>query len=421
MSGILGIWRSGEEPRNTTSFSQTCAQKEKGFRIHNLPPLSVCICSAAPSSAERKAYLAAPALQLSSSRWLTPPMGKAWRNGKGGDAKAHDVPSCKGYPVVMGTCDAARERETSKELVNLLNDAIEELYPAAVSAPAGDQPHASASMSIEEMMRAEIEQVKSQKHAVTQNVVSVNTGVKGITLIKILRKECCPVKLVQHIFDKVEREKSAVCRFVVRIVPFQTVFFPEREEVVSNFRTLMRASLGLPPLPDTRSKKRSAEENAVAGDGDDNQEGEAQEGEGPSQEGEAASPPEHKKQRTDEHPVPTEAESPAEVPSTHNDPSPALPAAEAEVWQGTRIPYYVMFKARNHNVLGRDAVLSAVQECMSPYGYGDFRTPQVRQHPVLIIFMCACGYLHRILRPHRWGASYSSARRPLGMSRCRNY
>lgn len=32
---------------------------------------------------------------------------------------------CRGYGCVMGTCDAARERETSKELVNLLTQAIE--------------------------------------------------------------------------------------------------------------------------------------------------------------------------------------------------------------------------------------------------------------------------------------------------------
>ena len=32
---------------------------------------------------------------------------------------------CRGFGCVMGTCDAARERETSKELVNLLTQAIE--------------------------------------------------------------------------------------------------------------------------------------------------------------------------------------------------------------------------------------------------------------------------------------------------------
>jgi len=42
---------------------------------------------------------------------------------KGGNALAN----CRGFGCVMGTCDAARERETSKELVNLLTQAIEQL------------------------------------------------------------------------------------------------------------------------------------------------------------------------------------------------------------------------------------------------------------------------------------------------------
>ena len=62
-------------------------------------------------------------------------MGKNWKgknkyihgHGKGGGGGGNDLPSCRGMGIVVGSCDNAREREASKELVNLFNEHIEEL------------------------------------------------------------------------------------------------------------------------------------------------------------------------------------------------------------------------------------------------------------------------------------------------------
>ena len=52
-------------------------------------------------------------------------MGKNWRGpkngGHGGGGGGADLTSCRGLACVIGTSDTAREREASKELVNILN------------------------------------------------------------------------------------------------------------------------------------------------------------------------------------------------------------------------------------------------------------------------------------------------------------
>lgn len=276
-------------------------------------------------------------------------MGKGWKGGGGGRDKGHDIASCKGFPVVMGTCDAARERETSKELVNLLNEAIEVLYPSAPSEAVPSEGNAS----IEDMLKAEIEAVKGQRHSATQAVVSINTGVKGITLVKILRKECCPVKLVKHIFDRVEQEKMALCRFVVRVVPFQMVFYPEEDELADNFGALMRRELSLPPLPTPKRKREEEPDNDGKVDDTD-----AEASKKPKQ---AAESPEAASAISIEPPqaVSSSAESRASEPRI------------------AQIPYYIIYKARNNNVVSREMVHRTIQNGMSGYGYGDFKMPKV--------------------------------------------
>ena len=108
---------------------------------------------------------------------------------------------CRGYGCVMGTCDAARERETSKELVNLLTQAIEfdqviilsfviltkmqsilQIYQVVnpvhnIAATATD---ADNSTSVHDLLMSELKTVKTEKKSICQDVVSINTGIKGI-------------------------------------------------------------------------------------------------------------------------------------------------------------------------------------------------------------------------------------------------
>eukprot|EP00981_Chlorochromonas_danica_P006616 scaffold1439_cov179-Ochromonas_danica.AAC.4 len=283
-------------------------------------------------------------------------MGKKWQGNKGkrgggGESNkgGHDIPSCKGYPILMGTCDAAKERESSRELVNLLNDLIEELYP--ITSNPSLLVESTASKSIEEMMRAEIEEVKEQKHTGTQNVVSINTSVKGIVLIKILRKECCPVRLVKHIFNKVKEEKQPLCRYVVRIIPLQKVCYPEVEEILPTFLELQRSALSLSTsvVVDDQQPQEKKEESPEKIEGEDE---------------EAA-----KKRRIDES------------------------GNSVSVLTPERIPYCIAFKARNHNVLKKDEVHRLIQGAMAAYGYGDFRNPKVMMLVEVLKSICGLAWI----------------------------
>lgn len=180
--------------------------------------------------------------------WKGPGGGRGGRGGRGGGGSSNDTSSCKGHGAIMGTCDAARERETSKEMVNLLNQAIETLYPATQMVTE-DVEQESWGGSVKDMLAQEISQVRKQKHSATQNVMSVDTKVKGIVMIKIMRKDLCALELVKAIFDRVRREKEHCSRHVVRIIPLQRVFFPDNNNLSDNIASIVLSAYPGAALP----------------------------------------------------------------------------------------------------------------------------------------------------------------------------
>jgi hypothetical protein len=151
-------------------------------------------------------------------------MGKNWKGhggGRGGGGGSGDLTSCRGFAGVIGTCDAAREKESNKELTNLLQQTIERIYPV-VAEDSIDSPQESD--SIADMIKSEVAQLKSKKQGGGQDVVSINTGIKGIVFVKISRRDICPVKLIKAIFDQVKADKVPCTRHVVRIIPLQLAF-----------------------------------------------------------------------------------------------------------------------------------------------------------------------------------------------------
>lgn len=174
--------------------------------------------------------------------------GRGGRGGRGGGGSSNDTSSCKGHGAIMGTCDAARERETSKEMVNLLNQAIESIFPASPAA-AEDEEQESRGGSVKDMLAQEISQVRKQKHSATQNVMSVDTKVKGIVMIKIMRKDLCALELVKAIFDRVRTEKEPCSRHVVRIIPLQRVFFPDNNHLSDNIASIVSSAYPGAELP----------------------------------------------------------------------------------------------------------------------------------------------------------------------------
>jgi len=232
----------------------------------------------------------------------------------------HDFSSCRGYSVVLGTCDAAKERETSRELVTLLNDAIEELYPQLfVDHVAKEENEEStnivskSSLSISELLKREADVVRQKKHS-TQIVFSINTNIKGVAMVKIAKKEVCPVYLLKNIFDRVKKERVPCCRYAVRLIPLQSVFFPEEEEFRLNAQNILSSNFHEieEPNSDCATLDHSVDEQQI------------------------------KRPRVEE-----------------------------------KIRYQIMFKARNHNILNKEIAFNIVNGVMNIKGRGDFRNPQV--------------------------------------------
>ena len=156
--------------------------------------------------------------------------GGGGRGGGGGGGGANDLQSCRGKSIVVGTCDAARERETTKEVVNLLLQAIE-TYKSNNNITTEAEEPASISSSIEDMLKAELAEVKAQKHSTTQDVMSVNPNIKGVVVIKINNTAYCPIELVKLIFERVRKERSPCSRHVVRLFPLKYVCYPNEDEL----------------------------------------------------------------------------------------------------------------------------------------------------------------------------------------------
>lgn len=332
-------------------------------------------------------------------------MGKNWKKGnyKAGASghQSNDFSSCRGHGVVIGTCDAARERETSKELVNLLSDAIEEVYAEEEKElrlklqkkyeESNPQSETSTSKSIQDLLKQEIEVIKQKKHSVTQNVISINTGVKGIALAKINRKEYCPLKLVQSIFDKVNRTKDTYCRHVVRLIPLQIVFFPNEEELNEHSKMLIFKNLNIPY--EAPSKKREYLEDhsdeiennkkpRLQNDSEDTEENVIE--------------IENLDAKTDENLEP-------DIPNGKQESNELLELVsntEVNLIEEGNIPlqeqtntnsaekfrYHVVFKARNHNVLTKDIVQRSILRVIYPYGKGDYRSPDVSFFSNIFLF-----------------------------------
>jgi hypothetical protein len=315
-------------------------------------------------------------------------MGKHWKGprkgGHGGGAGGHDFSSCRGHGVVIGTCDAARERETSKELVNLLNQAIEEVYPNDANGPSREDDdnedeedadkevedakssgEGKGTVSIENLLKAELATVKQRKHGASQNAVSINTDVKGITLIKLTRRRFCPIKLVNAIFERIRRENAPCSRHVIRMIPLKYVFFPNDEELKENLNAAIKEGLvemGLiPPDDDEQATKRTRRAPVV-----------------PS----SSSATSIVNAEVENKDV---GDDTAVISSADVDANAALalelstPLAATHVVNPNRFPYLVAFKSRNHNVLTKDATVALATEILRPYGYGDFRSPDVSQ------------------------------------------
>mmetsp|Transcript_9048 Transcript_9048/g.13596 ORF Transcript_9048/g.13596 Transcript_9048/m.13596 type:complete len:307 (-) Transcript_9048:186-1106(-) len=279
-------------------------------------------------------------------------MGKGW-HGKPSGGKGPDVASARGHCSILATCDVAREKEATKEILNLLNQILDEVYPESDNTSSSGK-----SMSVEELLAAEIRQNSSK-----QNFVSLNTGVKGLVFVKIVRKDVCPVRMVEAIFDQVERTKLPCCRHLCRIVPLSKVFFPNEEELCSNIQEIVNENFPTTVRPvDNDTEESELHSNKKARTEDDTALATSTEGDNSAS-------------------APDDAESEQKIGSKRPISVPLTPSM---------ITYAVHFKRRNHNTLTRSKTQDEVTARMpKSCTRVDVRNPQA----VFVVeaFMNMCG------------------------------
>ena len=326
-------------------------------------------------------------------------MGKNWRGdrgsrgGRGGGPMANGLQSCRGHAIIIGTCDVVRERESNKELLSLLNEAVDQLQEQGeLAKPDAEEEDEDEGEGLEgnmaDMLAAEIKQVKEKK-GLTQDFFCVNSGIKGVILIKFMRKDVCPVRLLKMIFDRVRDEKQSYSRHLCRLVPCSNCFYPNGKEIVQNIRELMsRECEDLErELPDVvyppeaeksnkekkREKRREEERLAreaekaekarkVGEDAEDAEAGTkrpaAESEEGEKSDGE----PEQKQRKVEEQEEKEEddEENGATTAPTHTSEPVEPVVVPPKVWEGESkfqpISFDLAIKSRSHNVLTKAVI-----------------------------------------------------------------
>jgi hypothetical protein len=307
-------------------------------------------------------------------------MGKNWKafHSSGGGGSKNDFSSCRGFAVIMGTCDAAREREATKELINILTTETEMNHDLVASdemdgskvddvhgSLKGDLSSSSNSLSVEDILKNEINEIKQQRHngsnSSIQFFTSINTGIKGIVLVRVNRKSLCPVRLLKSLFDRIRFTKLQVSRYLAKIIPLQICFFPTEVDLVATLKLVINKEFvdctdkSLPCLNDEslKSKKRTIDQvhgsnNCSDGDNFDDKDS-------------------------------------SSTPPVDIAPSASVVATRAAS------TYLLLFKARNHNVLSKTSCLQHLRQLMPPHMKQDYINSHV-SHTERVVFVCICAH-----------------------------
>ena len=253
--------------------------------------------------------------------------------------------SSRGYGAVLATCDTARSREAVKELLNLLQQAFETLYPIPVTTPPTENAAPMEPVkvkSMQEMLDEEVKSIKSDSKVKNKLFCSVDTNTKGVVFVIVNKDHINARDLVIELFARISREKRPISRHLVRIIPFQKVCYPNEDELKVNLSHLIQTEFP------THSYAPKLANNALSSEGDEQ----------PS-----------KKVCADHINKEEEIIGKGATPSSK--------------------VYAVDFKARNHDTLKKDYIYDLVASCM-PLGFRvDYKKPQVPRDSSSCITFCS--------------------------------
>ena len=296
-------------------------------------------------------------------------MGKNWKGGRGGGGGgrggggSNDTASVRGNAAIIATCDAARERETNKEMLNLLNQTIEEIYPELVEVSGSiESDETVETKTSSDFLSEEIAALRQQTKKSSVMLMSVNTGIKGLCLIKVMNKKICPVRLVAAVFERVLNKKEAVSRHVVRVIPLMKTFYPNEDQLKEYSSVLCKEvfSCYFPVVQNssTDTEKVSSNEMVI---GEVRVRDSEEDVQGDSKRIKLADPE-------------TCEPSPQKCPS-----SSAVLSVSASAPGNAQptIIYSVLFKKRDHDVLKREPVQEIVRQNMPKNARVDYKVPKV--------------------------------------------
>jgi len=201
--------------------------------------------------------------------------GEKRENGSGGGGSgskrhnANSMSSCRGKAIIVATCDTARERESNKELMNLLTLGVEQLVENGLIPEKYVSPFKSGEAaegdddedlddddnggdayggSMADLLAAEVSQLKESGSSATA-LHSIQLSMKGVVLVKIQRPDIDPVLLLRVLFDRIERERSGLSRHLIRLIPCAKAFYPNEVELISTVRVVLRKTVAGVKLP----------------------------------------------------------------------------------------------------------------------------------------------------------------------------
>jgi len=191
--------------------------------------------------------------------------------GGGGGGRSHGGytghihgPNVKGRPAIIATCDSIQTKYAAKELLNMLGEYADELYPpvAAVveSAPSAERDGSSSSgnvdggedaappaaaaaaLTVSEMMQLEVKAERKSKKS--RRISIVQLGIKGLILLRINDDAINPVRLVRAVFEDLERTGQQKTRFCCRLIPLNCMCKASADEIIAIAKPLIQAHFG---------------------------------------------------------------------------------------------------------------------------------------------------------------------------------
>ncbi|CCI40878.1 unnamed protein product [Albugo candida] len=169
---------------------------------------------------------------------------KQWKTGAV-DAKNRNTSynanasAAKGSQGVLLTCDRSKEKQTIRDALNLLNEAADRYFGSKESTECTST--ASPLSSVQATLDAEVQELRSNaKKRVTGRFTPLDTGVKGVILLKCVHTTVSVEALIIRFFEELEESKEIPSRFINRLIPLEKIGHASINEIQQTAKELIQ-------------------------------------------------------------------------------------------------------------------------------------------------------------------------------------